>query len=419
MDAVDDLSDAIDVTRNLLVPVEPWLWLKLAIVVFFLGSMTLGGGFQGDPSMIAQDPTIEDQPAPEDQQALEEELGEIPDELIQNLILAAIIIGVSLLVLWFVFRLIGGIMEFVFIESLRSNEVHVRRYFTANIGRGIRLFVFRLLVFVLAAAIVAVPLVYVFLTASSFEAMAGSILLLMLVGVGVALVQATVMRFTSEFVAPIMLLEGRGVLSGWKRLWPTLTANWSEYVVYLLLVWILQFVINIAAGIIMLFGVILVAIPFVIVGAILVATLGEIGIWLAILVAAVAVLAILLVVALVEMPIRTYFQYYALLLLGDTNDELDLIPDQRELVRDGGPAADEGGPDDRGDHPDGQWSGDDTAADRNDTDDTPVWDDDDTDPWDDRDNWGESSRDDSSDDRNVDDRDGDDDREESDDGRGW
>ena len=380
MDAVDDLSDAIDATRELLVPVEAGLWLKLAIVVFFVGGGTgMSGGYSGDLGPVAEDATVDSVAQ------------EIPDEVVA---MAAVIVAVVLAV-WVLYRLVGAIMEFVFIESLRSMDVRVGRYFVANVGRGLRLFGFRLVVGLLALGLVAGPGLFLVADAPTLEAAADSLGPLLVLGFAVYLVFAIVMRFTSEFVAPIMVLEERGVLGAWSRFWGTLTANWTEYVVYLVLVWILQLVINIAAGFVILFGLLVLAIPFVVLGA-LVFTLGEIGAWLAAVVGIVGVAAALLFVALVQMPIRTYFQYYALLLLGDTNERLDLLPEQRAEIR-----ADEGA--DGTAEPDS--SGDARRDDARDWDDTGSWTDDSS-GWDDTGSWtDDSSGPDDGDGRDEDDRD--------------
>ncbi|AXR78850.1 DUF7544 domain-containing protein [Natrarchaeobaculum sulfurireducens] len=382
MDAVDDLGDAIDVTRDLLLPIRPWLWLKLAIVVLFVTGIGLGGGIPSDPGIVSE--TEELAPAdPAADPAADPMAEPLPDEFFA-IALALVLLAV---LLWLFFAIVGAIMEFVFVESLRSNDVRIRRFSRENLGRGLRLFGFRLLVGLLSFAVLAVPAAAIVLTASGTEAILGSFLLLALVGIGVGLVYVIVMRFTSEFVAPIMLLESRGVLSGWRRFWPTLTGNWSEYLVYLLLVWILQLVVNIAAGFLILFALVLVAIPFVILLVLLV-MLGEIGFLLAIPVVLLGVLVALLVVALIQMPIRTYFQYYALLLLGDTNRDLDLIPDQRAAARDDDERDGRDGPISAGreDH----WEADESESDRRDDrdDEGAIWDD--SDPWDDS-SWDDSS----------------------------
>ncbi|WP_049923083.1 DUF7544 domain-containing protein [Halopiger djelfimassiliensis] len=366
MDAIDDLSDAIDVTRELLLPVRAGLWLKLAIVVFFVGG-GMGSGFpSGNPGM-----TSDGQPVDGGMDAISEDV-----------LVAIAAVVVVLLLIWLVFGLIGAVLEFVFIESLRSTTVHIRRYSRANLGRGLRLFSFRLVAGLALLLLVGGPAVFAFMNAGSFEAALGPLLLIALFAIPVYAVYAIAMRFTSEFVAPIMLLEERGVLGSWSRFWSTLKANWTEYAVYLLLVWLLQLVVSAAVTFLVLIGSIVVAIPFVIVGLLL-ATLGDIGVVLAVGVAIVGFLTILLFVALVQMPIRTYFQYYALLLLGDTNEELDLIPDQRAAVRAGGPATTT---DTDSRSSDERWGGDDRFGDTEtrDGDRGDEWS---TDDSDDRDDW--------------------------------
>ncbi len=137
MDAVDDLSDAIDATRELLVPVQVGLWLKLAIVVFFIGGgLGMSGGVPaGDVGPVADETTVQTP------------IDEIPDEVIA---LAAGLVAIAL-VLWLIYSVISAIMEFVFIESLRSRTVQVRRYMGQNIWRGLRLLGFRFVVGAIAS----------------------------------------------------------------------------------------------------------------------------------------------------------------------------------------------------------------------------------------------------------------------------
>ncbi|NGM71583.1 hypothetical protein G6M89_21805 [Natronolimnobius sp. AArcel1] len=375
MDAVDDLSDAIDATRELLLPVQVGLWIKLAIVVFFIGgSLGMSGSVPaGDVGPVA------------DETAVDAPIDEIPDKIIA---LAAVIV-VILLALWFIYNALGAIMEFVFVESLRSRAVHVRRYMGQNLWRGLRLFGFRLVLGAIALGIVAIPALSVVLGTSTPEAALESLIPFVLLAIPVYLIYAILMRFTSEFVVPVMLLEERGVLSAWRRFWPTLTGNLGQFVVYLVLVWILQFVINFAAGFVILFGVVAIAIPFIILG-VLAAMLGEIGLWIAGALAVVALVVVLLFVALVQMPIRTYFQYYALLLLGDRNPELDLISELRTTIRADSDRHDENGRNGRNGPPETDNADQSDIGgnhwDESDDTDTPLWDQsDDSSDWDSQD----------------------------------
>ncbi|ELY52389.1 DUF7544 domain-containing protein [Natronococcus jeotgali] len=343
MDAVDDLGDAIDATRNFLTPVRAGLWLRLALVALFVGGF--GTGF---PSAPAGDvgPTTEQAPGPG--------LGDVPQEA---LVAAAIAVGV-LLVVWLGYALVAAVMEFVFIESLRSEEVHVRRYANANVGRGIRLFGFRLALIAVAGVVGVGPVALSILGAGGLEGNLGAVGLAVLFAAAIYLVYAVVNRFTSEFVAPVMLLEDRGVLSAWRRFWGTVRANWIEYVVYLVLVWIIRAAVGIAVGILMLIAGIVVAIPFAVVGVVLFA-LGDVGAVLAAVAFLGAALAFVLAALLIQVPVVSYFKYYALLLLGDTNADLDLIPDRRAAIRSGGVAPDRRDPDRRAEsREDDDWSSD-------------------------------------------------------------
>ena len=399
MDAIDDLSDALETTRNFLTPVSLGLWIKLAIVVFFVSSLGMGGPTipGGDVGTFADEPMFEEE-TPGEVEEFEEEFP------VEELLVVLLVVGGIVLFLWLLYAIISAVMQFVFIESLRSTEVHVRRYFKANLGNGLRLFLFRVGLLLGAGILGIVPAAAIWLQ-GGFDALSGALVALYaLYGIGLFLVYSLTRRFTDEFVAPVMLLEGRGVLGGWRRFWSTLTGNWTEYLVYLILVWILSLAVTIAVWFVLAFGVLALLIPFAIVIFLLILAAGEIGAILSVLVGIVAFLTILLFVALVWTPITTYFQYYALLLLGDTNDDLDLIPEQRAAVR-----SDGGKPVERNGTQAGDARDDRDRLDRDErraTDDGHEWDDD-SDPWsdadetDDPDPWDDSSE---SDERDDDDR---------------
>ncbi|ELY37283.1 DUF7544 domain-containing protein [Natronorubrum tibetense] len=396
MDAIDDLSDALETTRNFLTPVSLGLWVKLAIVVFFVSSLGMGGPTipGGDVGTFADEPMFEEE-TPGEVEEFEEEFP------LEELLLVLLVVGGIVLLLWLLYAIISAVMQFVFIESLRSTEVHVRRYFKTNLGNGLRLFLFRVGLLLVAGVLGTAPALAIWLQ-GGFDALSGALVALYaLYGIGLFLVYSLTRRFTDEFVAPVMLLEDRGVLGGWRRFWSTLTGNWTEYLVYLILVWILSLAVTIAVWFVLAFGVLALLIPFAIVIFLLILAAGEIGAILSVLVGIVAFLTILLFVALVWTPITTYFQYYALLLLGDTNDDLDLIPEQRAAVR-----SDGGKPVGRNGTQAGDARDDRDRLDRDErraTDDGREWDDD-SDPWsdadetDDPDPWDDSSESDDRDD---------------------
>lgn len=355
MDAVDDLSDAIDVTRDFLTPVEFRRWLKLAVVVFFLTGLSFNppttptGDTTPGTDPFAQDPFAE---TPVDGSLQTDQLVEL-----------AIVLAVIVLVLWLVFSLIGALMEFVLVESLRSGTVSIVPRIRTHLRKGLSLFAFTVGLGVIAVLLVAVPTVVLLYPIESIEqfslAPVGGVVVLSAV---VGLAYALVVRLTTEFVVPVMVLEDRGIRRGWGRFWRTLRSAPGEYVVYVVLATIVNVVAAIAISLLAMIALLVLAIPFVLLG-LLALTAGPLAVPLVVSIAVVAVVTALLVMALFRMPVVVYVRYYALLVLGDTDPELDLIPDRREAVRTGTDWADDEGWTDRSDGRDGAgWRSGDTPG---------------------------------------------------------
>ncbi|EFW92472.1 hypothetical protein ZOD2009_09193 [Haladaptatus paucihalophilus DX253] len=337
--AVEALDDAIEGTREFLFPFDAGTWLRLAIVVFFLGGASSSSPFQGGMqfSSGSNDP-VPTPPSPPGGGDVS-----IPTDTILLVVAAVIIVAVLLGLL---FTLIGSMMEFAFVESLRSREVHVRRYMSRYFGQGLRLFVFRLVLFlvvVLPIGVLILVTVPVF-SAGSPSIAAGTVLVFIPVFILLALFVALVDGLTTNFVVPVMILQERGVIAGWQAFWPTLRREWKQYGVYLVLKFFLAiavgFLVSIAGGIIAVF----LLIPFAIFAVLLVVAFGGFAAISATLSNPVAlvlfgalvlgyVACLLFALALVRVPIQTYLGYFSLLVLGDTNSEFDLIPELREEIR--------------------------------------------------------------------------------------
>ncbi|RLM54008.1 hypothetical protein DVK02_11315 [Halobellus sp. Atlit-31R] len=330
--AVEAIDDAIDATRAFLWPIDRSRWLRLAVVVFFVGGTAGFSPFQftgGAPTGNGAETSLPtDAPAPS-------------PELVApggvELLVVAIIVGlVAAILLGFLF--VGSVMEFVFVESLRQEAVSIRRYWSTRWRLGARLFGFRLVVGVLTLGTV-LGLLAVILSPLVFGNGGVSLALVVLaipLLVVVGLVSGLIGGFTTNFVVPIMLVEERPLLSAWRRFWPTLRKQWKQYAVYAVAAFVLQLAIGLLASIATVLGAIVAAIPLGIVGLVgvaLVSVVDPVG-WI---VVAGAVLLFLLVAfligLLVAVPAQTYLRYYALFVLGDTEDDFDLIPARRQAVR--------------------------------------------------------------------------------------
>jgi len=160
-------------------------------------------------------------------------------------------------------------------------------------------------------------------------------------------VVGTFLGFTNMFVVPVMLVEERGVISAWRRFWGTLTADWKEYLVYLVVSILLGIGVGIASGFLTLIVVLVLAIPFAVAGLPLLFAFDANAIVGSVLLVLGLVYALLVFVSLllIKVPFQTFLRYYALLVLGDTNPEFDVVPDARRAVRaDGSGDGPAGGP---------------------------------------------------------------------------
>jgi hypothetical protein len=323
--AVDDLSDAYRATRLFLLPVEWGRWLRLALLSLFVAGSSGGGaptsGFQGP---LGSSP----EPTPGDSTELGPALDQLTATLADNLVFIVGIIAIGFLVA-LALQWLAATFEFTFLESLRTDSVHVREYTKVNSGPGTRLFAFRVLFGLGTLLLFGGLLLLVLGPVLTGVAPAGPLLLLVFlipVFIVFGIVGSAVYVLTTAFVAPIMLLEDRGVLSAWKRFWGVFKSAWTDFLVYLLVGLFLMIAIGIIVGIVMAVIGVAIALPVIVV----LLVLGPL--WAAVVAIPAALLAIV-AWALVQVPVQTYLRHWSLLVLGDVEPELDLIPDRRAEIR--------------------------------------------------------------------------------------
>ena len=343
--AVAALDDALDATKALLLPLDARQWLRLALVVFFVGSTGTGGpsatagGSTGGPSAAPPGMSGPSGPfGPGDALVGEEAL---PVSFAEALPFVVAALAVALL-LGLLYALAGSVMEFVFLESLRRQRVRIRQYADQHLGRALGLFGFRLAL----GLVVALPALAVALAAVSFAGgqpdvsvglLVVSVPLLVLLGIAVAVVDA----FTTNFVVPVMIQTNVGVVAGWRRFWPTLADEREQYGVYALVWVLLVLAVGVLASVIgSVVGAVLAA-PVAVVAVVTLPVLGgpaallsnPVALAIAVALLFGYVVVLMVAMAVVFVPVQTYLGYHALLVLGDTDSKFDLIPDLRREIR--------------------------------------------------------------------------------------
>jgi hypothetical protein len=326
--ALDAIDDAIDATKGFLLPFDRGTWLRLAVIMFFVTGGGAGLNNAGNAPQFAGEGDFGAAPGAGPGSAM-------PDLALGAVAIAAIA-AVALVFLTLVF--VSPIMEFVFVESLFEREVHVRRYFSRNVGNGLRLLVFQILVTLAVALVVGGLVALGLLLAGGLEsptAAIGLVVLAVPLLVILAMVAGIVNGFTTVFVVPIMLAEERGVLSAWGRLWGSIKRNVGEYLVYLVVSVLLGIGIGIIGGFGSLFVLLLAGLPFGLIafGVYSFAGFSTAAVAVYVVLGLAFLVVYLLGIGLVQAPLQSFLRYYAMLVLGDVDPDLDPIPAIREEVR--------------------------------------------------------------------------------------
>ena len=325
--AIDALDDARAATQSLLLPVELGRWVRLAVIALFVGG---GIGFPGGGNAGFTGGGGGGQPVPPpDGGTLP-----MPDAEFTRLA-GAVVIGILVVavVLVLLFALIGAVMEFVLVEGLRSREVRIRRNFRQYLGAGLRLFVFRAIVVFALLAAIGLPLAAVFLAGVNLAPAYFALLVpLLFVFLAIGLVVAVVLLFTTDFVVPTMIAEELGVVAAWRRVLSVVRREWREFGLYVVARFVLGIAAGIAVGLVLAVLALLIALPFLLIGLAIFFALGAavgtvgIGGWILLGAVFLAYVAVLFAVgAAVQVPVVTYFRYYALFFLGAETPELDLV----------------------------------------------------------------------------------------------
>jgi len=331
--AVESVDKAIDATRSFLFPIEPGRWLRLALIALFVG--VGGGGVStisnagGLPSGMPAGPARQE-PAPVPPDPSLEALPVEPVVIVAA-IGAILLVGVAL-------TLLSETLRLVFYDGLRTGTVRLRGPARRRVGQALRLFGFKLAAniafglpfVVLGAAIVLTPVD----VGNGPALIVGGLLAavgLLLWFVGYLLV----MRVTTEFVTPVMVLTDSGVLAAWRRFWPVLRADLAQFGVYVVVHFLLLLAISIGQTIVaaIVFGIIGTA------GALvgLVVVLGVFGGLHAVLASTAGVVALVVIVLLtvlvatvcylpIKIVVLTYVFSYELSVLGAVDEELRLLP---------------------------------------------------------------------------------------------
>lgn len=308
--AFSAIEGAVSRTKSLLWPFNVGVWLRLAVISFFVGG--IGGGGGGNYSFPDRGGReVGSMPVPDF-------FGLAPTTFF--LILAAVI------VLALLFAYVGSVFQFVLVDCLTSGRVSLSRTFRERMGPGLSFFLFEILMaFVFITVMVGFAVFGVVTGIFSGVPNVLALLLLIPVVLLLALVVGTVLMLTIDFVVPVMIADNCGIIEGWRRAYGILRADLKNAAVYVIAKVILAIVAALIMGILGLLVLAVIGVPLFVV-ALLAGlfvdgpTLGA----LVLLILAVVLLALPFLL-LLQVPFVTFFRFYSLDVLRRFSPAHDLL----------------------------------------------------------------------------------------------
>ena len=309
MYAFNRLDDAFQRTKSLLWPINWGVWLRLALIAFFVGG---GASFPNTSGYNFGE-------------------GDLPPGAMESLpgialfLVVLIIVVLAVALLWWI---IGAVMRFVFVDMLRTGDIHIRPFFGERLGKGVRLFLFEAaLTLVLVLAMMAFIFMLVGIGGPGVG-VAAPLLILALIPIILvaALLFGIVFLLTTDFVVPIMIHEDCGVIEGWRRLFGVMSGQFWQLVVYVLARLVLGLIAAIVQAILVILALVVIAIPFILIGIVLLAAVQANYVLLLVLLIPYLIIAIP-VALLIAVPFVTFFRYYGLLVLERLAPEYRLLPE--------------------------------------------------------------------------------------------
>jgi len=248
---IDPISPAVERVKTMLFkPFDLGKWFTIGFCAW-LAYLGCGGGGGGGGHWNA----------PHEQRAkIAEGVNSAKEYFLDNLcwiipvavIVAVLIIGISILIVW-----LNSRGKFMFLHCVAENKSEVKVPWHKFRKHGNSLFLFRVVLGLIGKAVVAVPVLGIILLIIMMVTKAAPVIvfvpitiILGLIVFVLAIVLSLVRKLTFDFVVPIMFLQTASCVAGWREFLTILSVNKARLALYILF----QIVIAIAIGTIVFIG---------------------------------------------------------------------------------------------------------------------------------------------------------------------
>jgi hypothetical protein len=232
-----------DTVDLLMKPLDAGRWLKLSVLCLFLGGGTPSAAFNWSLGSLPGDIGFHGM------------LGYARATVAEHVWLIAVV-TVAALALLLALLYVRSVFRFVLVDAILKREVRLRLSMreTRRSGRSYFRWLLAAVVVMTMALVGGGTLAYPYLRSAVAAGMRSPAFWVMLVSilaidVLIGLAVALIIVLTDDFVVPIMYAEGVPLLTAWRKLRPTLSAEPGAFAVYVFL----RFCVAVAASVITLF----------------------------------------------------------------------------------------------------------------------------------------------------------------------
>lgn len=286
--AVEKIEDAMERSKDILLPFEFKTWTRLAIITVFLG----GFGFS---NIFFNMPFPSGEYGSSGTNAMTGMATSIPTA--SGIAALGIVSAILAVVVGFMY--LSAVFKFVMFNSLRNKEVRIRRNIARNYVNGFKYLLFQLLMFAIG-----IGLFIGWIGSFMVSPILGG--LLVLPAIPIALLLAIFSGIVHDFALQDLIEEDKGFIPAVKDSLYSVTDSWKQFGGYLLFRLIISMAIGVMGFFLFLMVTMIVAIPFIAIG-LLATVLADI---LGIVVGAMGVLVWFIVMLYVNVPFRVYMYSY-------------------------------------------------------------------------------------------------------------
>lgn len=308
--ALENLDEAMEETKDLLLPFDLMTWTKIAIIALLASGVSIPNLPVGAPSGGPGDQVYTPDSNFENTPDIASGLGDVSMTGLSTAgvtdAVAVAILALGVLFAGF-FLYVSSVFQFIYFQTVLDKKPSIVENIRKHAYRGLRYLGFQIGIVILALAALVVPAAL--WGTSQFTAL----VVLLVFWIPFVLVLALIMGLVHDLVLLRMIEEKEGLIEAWKNVWPDIKTEWRQVIAFLFIKLFLGMAIGVALLMIVLAVAIALLIPFGIAGIIA----GLVHPALSLLVVLAGALTFALIMFYLRMPFSAYVYTYTTLFYHD------------------------------------------------------------------------------------------------------